>query len=244
MKRLVVAAVLMVAVMPTGTLAQAPRNVALSPQHSVGQVVLLKAVHDVSNLYWAEVMVNTSSTASDPGCAITVTTGGWFISTGTQWNGPRTSGVIESQNCSLNIDESGFEVSGSRVTVTYSLTFAARMAGVKRVYLRASSTTSETGFEELGSAAIFNAQGPAGAPGVPGATGPQGPPGPAVRTSAVCASNVPLNIVSSGCRNTPLFFKSVPGGACNVTADTGSCSAVGAASSFGSTAAVCAVCAP
>lgn len=95
--------------------------------------------------------------------------------------------------------------------------------------------------------------GPAGAQGAPGATGPQGPTGPAgpvgpsgppVHTSAVCASNVPANLVGSSCQNRTIIFKSVPGGSCNVTSDTGSCSAVGAGGPNGSSNAVCSVCAP
>jgi hypothetical protein len=88
-----------------------------------------------------------------------------------------------------------------------------------------------------------SAMGPKGAPGPAGPPGPQGPAGPPVHTSAMCLSNVSLGLVGSPCNKTAAF-KSVPGGACNVTADTGSCSASSSASTFGQTAAVCAVCIP
>ena len=91
-------------------------------------------------------------------------------------------------------------------------------------------------------AAVGGTQGP---PGPQGSQGPTGPPGLPVHTSAVCASNVSLNqAVTSSCRFKTVSFSSVPGGSCNVTADTGSCSAGASASQFGQTAAVCAVCSP
>lgn len=86
------------------------------------------------------------------------------------------------------------------------------------------------------------AAGPTGAAGPAGAAGPQGVPGPPVHTSAVCSSNVLPNLVSSGCSNRTIAFKSVPGGSCNVTADTGSCSAASSTGPNGSTNAVCSVC--
>lgn len=95
--------------------------------------------------------------------------------------------------------------------------------------------------------------GPVGPQGLRGNTGPQGPiglqgpAGPAVRTVAVCASNVSPSLVTSGCRTKVITFQSVSGGSCNVTADTGSCSASSTAvpPSLGSSSvAVCAVCSP
>ena len=89
--------------------------------------------------------------------------------------------------------------------------------------------------------------GPQGPQGIPGLTGPAGPTGPAVRTSAVCLSQVP----SSGpfCRNicqTTIARAEVPGRSCEVTSDTGSCRASAAPGNplIPSTYAVCCVCAP
>jgi hypothetical protein len=87
-------------------------------------------------------------------------------------------------------------------------------------------------------------QGPAGATGPQGPQGPQGPPGPPVHTSAVCASNVLPNLVQSGCTHTTIAFENIPGGSCNITSDTGSCSAVGGSGPNGTTNAVCSVCSP
>jgi len=88
---------------------------------------------------------------------------------------------------------------------------------------------------------LMGTQGPRG---VAGPAGPQGLPGAPVHTSAMCMSNVLLSQVTSGCRGRTVAFNSVPGGSCNVTADTGSCNAGGSAGPSGQTAAVCAVCSP
>ena len=93
-------------------------------------------------------------------------------------------------------------------------------------------------------ATVEGSPGPQGPRGPQGSQGPQGPSGPPVHTSAICSSNVPLNIVSSGCSARTVAFKSVPGGSCQITADTGSCSAGGSAFGPSETAAVCSVCAP
>lgn len=84
------------------------------------------------------------------------------------------------------------------------------------------------------------AQGPKGDPGTPGS------PGAPVHTSAMCTSNAPPNS-GSGCSYRTIGFQKVVGGSCNVTADTGSCSAVGSVSAVpgqASSAAVCVVCSP
>ena len=108
-----------------------------------------------------------------------------------------------------------------------------------------------------GPAGPVGPQGPMGDAGPPGPVGAQGPAGPAggqgaagppTHTCAVCASNVPPTLAgSSGCSGRIVVFKSVSGGSCNVTSDTGSCSAVGTPSALLGvqwTSAVCAVCAP
>ena len=90
-------------------------------------------------------------------------------------------------------------------------------------------------------------QGPQGAQGPPGLTGSQGPAGPPFHSIALCASNVSPNLASSGCLGRTVVFKSVPGGFCNVTSDTGSCSAAGSIVTVPFvtyTNAVCSICAP
>ena len=91
-------------------------------------------------------------------------------------------------------------------------------------------------------------QGPQGAQGPAGLTGSQGPAGPPFHTIALCASNVSPNLAgSSGCLGRTVVFKSVPGGSCNVTSDTGSCSATGSTVTVPFvtyTNAVCSICAP
>jgi len=90
-------------------------------------------------------------------------------------------------------------------------------------------------------------QGSQGPKGDTGATGPQGiagAPGPPAHTSAFCSSFVQPGQAVSPCSKTPVAFKNVIGGACQITADTGSCNA--SSSCFGSScnSAVCSVCAP
>jgi hypothetical protein len=91
-------------------------------------------------------------------------------------------------------------------------------------------------------------QGPPGAQGPVGLTGPLGPVGPPFHSIAICASNVPPGLSgSSGCQGRTIVFKSVPGGSCNVTSDTGSCSATGNAVTVpvpANTNAVCSICVP
>ena len=90
-------------------------------------------------------------------------------------------------------------------------------------------------------------QGPPGAQGPAGLTGSQGPAGPPFHTIAICASNVVPAQLGSGCNGRTVVYKSVPGGSCNVTADTGSCSAAGSTVTVPFvqyTCAVCSICAP
>lgn len=86
-------------------------------------------------------------------------------------------------------------------------------------------------------------QGPAGPVGPRGATGPQGPAGPATKTVAVCASASLGSSNSCSCGGGKVIsHTTAPGatGSCSITSETGSCSAYGANSNFGS----CCVCSP
>lgn len=84
--------------------------------------------------------------------------------------------------------------------------------------------------------------GPTGATGATGATGPQGPVGSAVKTSAVCVS------ASNGdgdCSCNKTLVSKVVGAPCNVTSETGNCSANGYTDNYNrSYRGACCVCAP
>ncbi len=67
-------------------------------------------------------------------------------------------------------------------------------------------------------------RGPAGEDGRDGRTGPPGPPGPPVSTSAVCVNASENNNGSCGCSGLTVSKVNSP---CQVTSDTGSCSASG-----------------
>jgi hypothetical protein len=90
---------------------------------------------------------------------------------------------------------------------------------------------------------IQGVAGPTGATGATGATGPQGPAGPAVSTSAVCINAAQT---SSGCvaqcgSGNVVANGSTQGTTCQVTANTGSCSAESTSSTLW---AICCVCKP
>lgn len=98
-----------------------------------------------------------------------------------------------------------------------------------------------------GDTGATGATGPAGAKGATGPAGPKGdtgPAGPAVTTSAICVSSTTSDADCSCARTTISKVFTTPGvaGTCQVTADTGSCTAKGSTLSFSYRGACC-VCA-
>lgn len=124
---------------------------------------------------------------------------------------------------------------------------ALEVYGPLRIHDAADGTRGEIEFSNGSRQAAAGGGAVAGQVGPQGPRGEQGEPGPPVHTSAVCSSNTPSNRLATPCSRRTASILKVPGGSCNVSSDTGSCSAAGAASGvpgIDPTYALCAVCVP